>query len=216
MKTAPPTPESPNPRRYLFGTALVLGTLGILLAVLFPRPRHEDATPRPLPADLPRTQLEQRNGLLYPPNVATPYTGWMTDHFRDGAVKVRTAVENGQLHGVSEAWTTNRTMELREHFVRNVPHGSRTTWHPNGQKRSEGQLVAGQQQGNYRQWFANGALAAEAEFKDGKAHGISRAWHPSGCLKAEALMRHGEVQTRHFYPDGERREPTLFATTHNP
>lgn len=193
---------------------LVLLAIGLAYVASHRSEKTEIATP--VPAVVPRLQLELRAGLFYLPGATISFSGAITDAFKDGTVKLRTAVVDGQLHGVSEGWHTNGVMELREHFHRGIPHGTRTTWHPNGKKRSEGQLVAGLQQGTYRQWYEGGALAAEAEFKDGKPHGLSRAWYPSGCLKAEALMRHGAVETRHFYPDGERREPTLFATTHNP
>lgn len=168
------------------------------------------------PASVARFRLEQRVGRFYRPHEATPFTGWVTDHFKDGAVSLRSAVAYGQLHGLSEGRFTNGVVELSEYFSHGLPDGTRTTWHPNGKKRSEGRLVAGKQEGTYRQWTEQGTLVAEADFKDGKPHGISRAWHPSGCLKAEALMKHGEVVTRHFYPDGERREPTLLAATPAP
>lgn len=168
------------------------------------------------PPCVARFRLEQRVGRFYRQNVAAPFTGWVTDHFKGGAVSLRSAVVYGQLHGLSEGRFTNGVVEVSEHFSHGLPDGTRTTWHPNGKKRSEGRLVAGQQQGTYRQWTEQGTLAAEAEFKGGKPHGLSRAWHPSGCLKAEALMKHGEVVTRHFYPDGEQREPTLLAGTPTP
>lgn len=167
-------------------------------------------------ASVARVQLETRAGLFYLPGGSLPYTGGITDSFKEGGIKLRTTVVDGQLHGLAEGWHTNGVIELRESFHRGVAHGTRTTWHPNGKQRSEGQLVAGLQQGTYRQWHEDGTLAAEAEFKDGKAHGLSRAWHPSGCLKAEALMKDGVAVTRHFYPDGERREPTLLAKSASP
>lgn len=170
----------------------------------------------PAPASVARFRLEQRLGRFYRPKETTPFTGWVTDHFKTGAVSLRSAVVYGQLHGLSEGRFTNGVVELSEYFRHGRPDGTRTTWHPNGKKRSEGRLVAGKQEGTYRQWTEQGGLVAEAEFKDGKPHGISRAWHPSGWLKAEALMKHGEVVTRHFYPDGERREPTLLAATPAP
>lgn len=196
-------------------SVLLLGAVAVTF-VSSRRGEKEEELKSSVPASVARVQLETRAGLFYLPGATVPYSGWITDSFKEGGVKLRTAVAEGQLHGVSEGWQVNGGLELRESFHRGVAHGTRTTWHPNGKQRSEGQLVAGLQQGTYRQWHEDGTLAAEAEFKDGKAHGLSRAWHPSGCLKAEALMKDGVVVTRHFYPDGERREPTLLAKSANP
>lgn len=210
MHTLPANSRAPTPR-----ISLLLAALGLALAVplVYPHLKAKKVAEadRVEPPSVARSGLQNRDGIFYRGDSSTAFTGWLTDHAPDGSVRLRTAVVDGRLHGVSEGWTTNRTLELREYFQHGLPHGPRITWHPNGQKRSAGQMALGRQQGSYHQWTDAGALAAEAEFKDGKPHGISRAWHPSGCLKAEALMNNGEVVTRHFYPDGAQREPTLLA-----
>lgn len=214
------TPKSktmkPASRAWALGGLLTLAVALAALVHASTRALTEAEATEAAPASVARFRLEQRLGRFYRPGEATPFTGWVTDHHKGGAVSMRSAVVYGQLHGWSEGRFTNGVVELSEQFVRGRPEGTRTIWHPNGKKRSEGRLVAGQQQGTYRQWTEQGTLAAEAEFKDSKPHGISRAWHPSGCLKAEALMKHGEVVTRHFYPDGVQREPTLLAGTPTP
>lgn len=163
------------------------------------------------PAMVGRLRLENREGILYRRGVSSPFSGWVTDRFSDGTLKLRSAVEDGLLHGESEGWFTNGAPELREYFHRGIPHGTRTTWHENGQKRSEGQIVDGRQEGLYRQWHANGRLAVEAEFAHGKPNGLSHSWHPDGSLKAEAEMKYGEIKSRHVYPEGTHWEPTLLA-----
>lgn len=174
------------------------------------QPRDVEARPAG-PPSVPRLQLEVRQGQFRLQGATDPYTGWMTDHFEDGTVRLMSSVADGRLHGVSEGWFASGKPELREHFRQGLPHGIRTTWHANGQKRSEGRLLEGQQDGDYRRWHENGNLAVEAEFKDGKPHGLSRAWYPSGFLKVEALMDLGEIRTRQFHADGVRREPTPSA-----
>ena len=195
---------------------LALAALAVVVAQMSKRELEEAVATESAPAVVARFRLEQREGKFFRPGATSPFSGWVTDHFVGGQLKLRSAVAGGRLHGVSKGWFTNGVPELREHFQRGVPYGARATWHENGQKRSEGQLVAGQQQGVYRQWHENGKLSVEAEFAVGKPHGISRAWYPDGSLKAEALVAHGEVQARHVYPDGTRWEPTLLAGTRIP
>lgn len=212
--TYPPrTKAAWSRRRPLLAGLLMLGTLLVLKS----RQQVADAEAgKPPLSSVARARLENRGGKLYRPGAEAPFSGWITDQHPTGEAKLRSAMVEGRLHGQSEGWSTNGTLELREHFQRGLPHGTRVTWHPNGQKRSEGELVAGQQQGSYRQWDEEGKLVAEAEFQAGKPHGLSRAWYPSGYLKAEVLMKHGEVQTRHVYPDGARQEPALVAGNRTP
>ncbi len=203
-------------RTWMLGGLLIAAIAAVALVQASHRELQEAAATESAPISVARFRLEQRLGRFYRSGVPAPFTGWMTDYSKDGTLSLRSGVEYGQLHGLSEGWFTNGVVELREYFSHGLPDGSRTTWHANGKKRSEGRLVAGKQEGTYRQWTEQGTLLAEAEFKDGQPHGISRAWHVSGCLKAEALMNHGAVVTRHFYADGVQRKSTLLAGTPAP
>ena len=214
-QTLPPT-TAPGTRTLPLLGCLALAALAVVVVQVSLRELANAVATESAPAAVARFRLEQREGKFFRPGAADPFTGWVTDHFGGGGLKLRTALMAGKLHGESTGWFTNGVVELREQFLRGLPHGPRLTWHPGGQQRSEGRLVAGQQQGAYRQWHENGKLAVEAEFAAGKPHGLSRAWYPDGSLKAEALMNHGEVQARHVYPDGTRWEPTLLAGTRIP
>lgn len=163
-----------------------------------------------------RQHLEDREGQWFQTGDLRAFTGWMVDTYPDGAVRLRSSLVDGRLHGISEGWSTNGVRELRESFKLGLADGVRTTWYPNGHQRSEGTLVAGLQQGEFRQWHDTGGLAARIKFKNGQPHGLSQAWYPSGCLQAEALMTQGHVAVRHFYQDGEQRVSALLAEASNP
>jgi hypothetical protein len=190
--------------RWLLALAVLIAVL-VSLRPQFPAPVVSSD------ASVERKQLEVRDGRFHVPGAATPFTGQVLDYYTDGSPRLRSAVVEGLLHGESTGWFTDGAVELQEQFQAGFAEGTRTTWHPNGQKRSEGQLREGRQQGRYQQWDESGRLTAEAEFTDGKPHGLSLAWYADGSLKAEAWMRRGEVQERHFYAPGERREPGLMA-----
>ncbi len=211
MNASLPSNTQTTARKRRLAGFFVLTVLAAVLTHNSTRDLEEAQAKKPEPVSIARLRLVDREGRFYRLGAQIPFTGWMTDRFPTGALKLRSAVSDGRLQGESVGWFINGVREVCEHFRRGLPYGTRTTWHMNGQKRSEGLLVAGQQQGTYRQWHENGTLAAEAEFEAGKPNGLSRAWYPSGCLQAEALMKHGETQIRHVYPDGDRREPTLFA-----
>jgi antitoxin component YwqK of YwqJK toxin-antitoxin module len=212
--------SSPHPESARRGPVLLLVAGALLLAVLtlFWRrnPPPSAATAGPDAVSVPLDQLEKRGERLYLPGQQIPFSGWVTELHADGALKLKTAVADGQWEGESEGWTPDGVLVLRERFHHGSPDGPRSTWHPNGRKKSEGRLVAGKQQGEYRQWNEQGVLLVEALFSEGRPDGLSLAWYPSGYLQAEALMQAGEVQSRHFYPDGERRDATLLAAAAGP
>jgi antitoxin component YwqK of YwqJK toxin-antitoxin module len=213
MKPTETESFTPALRRPAWGWLLALAALIALLVSL----RHRSSAPAvSLDASVERKELEIRDGRFHAPGASMPFTGWVLDYYTDGSARLQSAVVDGRLHGESTGWFTNGAVELQEQFQSGLAHGTRTTWHPNGQKRSEGQLREGRQEGRYQQWDDSGRLVAEAEFSDGKPHGLSLAWHADGSLKAEARMQHGEVQERHFYAPGERREPSLMAPNPKP
>lgn len=217
----PPGIESslPLPRRPVWrgGRYLVLVVAVFALFAVWVIRRSPDAT-LAFSSDvaMERKGLELRDGRFHVPGSAKPFTGWLLDHYADGSPRCQSAVVDGSLHGESTGWFTNGVVELQEQFQAGLAEGTRTTWHPNGQKRSEGRLHEGRQEGRYQQWDESGRLVAEAEFSDGKPHGLSLAWHADGSLKAEARMHRGEVEERHFYAPGERREPSLMAPNPKP
>ena len=163
-----------------------------------------------------RDLLEQREGRFFRRGTSNLFTGWITDHFENGEVRLRSAVVDGRLHGISEGWTTNGVRNLREEFFDGQPHGPRVTWHDSGQKRSEGQLASGVQEGLYRLWNEDGTLSAEAFFAGGKPHGTSLLWYPSGFLKSEVVMERGTFRSRQDFQDGERPGPTIVANQDSP
>lgn len=218
-----PTPSQSNPngpaargpviRRVLAGVLAAAVALAVTARVWRNPP---PAAPPLVPAVdhmaiQPLVQLERKDGRLCRPGEAGPYSGWVTEAHADASLKLKTEVVNGLWNGLSEGWATNGVLVLREHFKEGLPHGMRTTWHPNGKIKSEGRVVDGKQQGDFQQWDEQGRLVTRARFQDGQPEGLSLAWYPSGFLKAEALMNAGTVQSRNFYPDGERSDPTLLA-----
>ena len=180
-----------------FGLAATLAVCDLAL-----KAREAAETAVGEPRSIARFRLETRGGRLCQRETGRLFSGWLTDHARDGRLRLRTGVVAGRLHGVSEGWGTNGVMELREFFEWGVPSGLRVTWHGNGRLASEGRLINGRQEGLYRRWYEDGRPEASAEFRAGKPHGFSCAWYTSGNLKAEAWMNRGEVVSRHFYADG--------------
>lgn len=185
----------------------VVGALGVGVLVLRPRP-----TPVELPSELV-SNLTRRDGRLYAPGAAAPFTGWMLERYPDAALKSRSQISNGVLQGLSEGWHTNGTLQVQEHFVAGVSEGPVAKWHVDGTKLSEGSARAGKLEGVFRRWHTNGVLSEELTLVGGQPSGVSRSWFPSGSLKAEVVLEQGKVVTQKFWKDGERPPETAVADT---
>lgn len=161
--------------------------------------------PPPIP-DVPRSNLVVRQGRLHRVGQTTPFTGAMVELYPDGALKSRSMIAGGLLHGASEGWHPNGQLAVREHFRKGVSHGLREKWYADGAKMSEVTIVQGKLQGTFRRWHGNGALAEQIEMREGNADGLSLAYYPSGFLKAQAKLEKGKVVEQRFWPDGEHKE----------
>jgi len=194
-------------RRISFAVAIV----SVLGVTLFLFPRHRPLPAAPLP-EVHRSKLEMRADGWYAPGETRGFTGYLLDTYEDGALKSRSIVSNGLLHGLSQGWYTNGQQQVEEHFVAGTSHGLRTKWHANGQRFSEVNVVSGKLHGTFRSWHENGERAEEVELKDGQPDGPSKAYFPSGSLKSQVMLQNGKLVARQFYQDGEYREPTTSMT----
>ena len=177
----------------------------------WPRPPSEPGL-----AEVPRSSLEAREGVLWLRNGAHPFTGWMVDRHPDGVLLARSQLVDGRLHGASEAWHPNGTLELREFFREGVAHGLRVRWHSNGQTASSVELVDGQMEGLFRRWHESGAIAEEIPMQRGRASGIARAYYPGGSLKFEAVLDGEHALHLQTWSDGEKPAIAGAATGRSP
>ena len=201
--SSPPQPVAVSSRgRPVFFAVVLVSVLG---GAIFLATRE-----RPLPVapilEVHRTNLVLQAGCWFAPGQTNGFTGLLLDTYDDGAMKSRSTVSNGLLHGLSQGWHTNGQQQVEEHFVAGTSHGLRTKWHPNGQKLSEATIVSGKLQGTYRSWHENGERAEEVELHDGQPDGLSKAYFPSGLLKSQVTLRNGKVVDQKFWKDGEYRE----------
>jgi antitoxin component YwqK of YwqJK toxin-antitoxin module len=188
-------------RRLVMVGVVALVVVGALLLFRFSRPL-------PIPElatvpEYPRAELHLRDGRLYRDVETNAFTGWMLEHYEDGALRSRSAISNGLLHGLSEGWYTNGQMQVSESFRDGISHGLRAKWSASGAKLSEGHIVEGKFDGPFRKWHENGMLAEQVEFTDGQPVGVSLAYFPSGFLKARVRLQAGAVAEQQFWQDGE-------------
>ena len=195
-----PAPGRSAPvRRWVLALAVVTVLAGVLLLTICRRQAPVAAI-----AEVPRSELELREGRWFRKAQGAAFTGWLVERDESGGLKSRSVVSNGWLEGLSEGWHTNGQRQVQEHFHAGISHGLRTKWYPDGRKLSEVEVVDGKLAGTFRQWNPDGSLAEEVELKDGHPDGLSRAYYPSGSVKVEARLRAGQVVAQQSWKDGER------------
>lgn len=182
---------------------ILIGSLGLGVAALV------GCTPppaAPLP-EAPRSSLVVKDGKLFRPAQAEPFTGTIVEYYGPKQLQSRSVVSNGILHGLSEGWHTNGVRQVAENFVSGVSDGVRVKWYPSGAKLSEATIAGGKLNGTFRRWHENGALAEQIELRDDQPHGQSLAYYPSGWLKVRVRLEHGQVLATDSFKDGEMPGP---------
>jgi antitoxin component YwqK of YwqJK toxin-antitoxin module len=188
--------------RSLVGVVLPALVVIAFAALISRRPSEPTGIVKPLP-ELSMADLVLEDGRLRQPGNPAPFTGQVVEGYPDGALRSRSAVSNGLLHGLSQGWYTNGQLQISEHFRNGVSHGVRTKWYPHGLKLSEASIENGQLHGVFRRWHENGVLSEDVNFSHGEPEGISLAYFQSGFLKTRVRMQAGNVLERKSWTDGE-------------
>ena len=191
-------PSPSKVQRRLGAAVLLLAALAVAAVFFLNRSS-------PAPAEVDRAALVSIDGRLHQAGQPGPFSGWMIERYPKGALKSRSALVEGRLHGVAEGWHENGQLEVREFFDQGVSHGLRVRWYSDGQKMSETEIVHGVPHGLFRRWHENGALSEEIRMRDGQPDGLALSFHPDGSLKSKAKPAGGKVLEQQFWNIGEHR-----------
>ncbi len=187
---------------------VVLGVVagGALLMVYRPGRPVGRGGPAPAWPDVLRTNLVFADDRFRTSPDGPLFTGFVIERYADGALRSRSAVSNGLLHGLSQGWYTNGQLQVAEPFTAGVADGLRTKWYADGTTQSVATIAGGKLNGTFRRWHTNGVLSEQAEFVADHPDGVSTAWYPSGYLKARVFVKSGEAAEQRHWADGEKRE----------
>lgn len=172
---------------------------------------HRTGSDTTAAAERTAAQLVRQADRLCEKDGGRPFTGWLVERYPDAVLKSRSWLSKGVLHGISEGWYTNGTLQVREHYADGISKGEVTRWSEYGAKESEGTALEGKLEGLFRRWYPTGQLSDEVRFRAGVPEGLSQAWHPDGSLKAEVRHQNGVIVERHFWKLGEKDGRALAA-----
>jgi len=184
---------------------LAIAAAGLCVAGLIFRHRPTAPAQAAPAVETLRRDLVQLNGQWCRAGETNPFTGVMADYYPGGGRLARCELVDGRLNGLSESWSTNGQIQVREHFKHGVSDGLRERWHENGSRLSEATIIEGKVTGTFHSWHDNGQLSEEIEMKLGQPDGTAWAYYPSGFLKAETTVRDGQIIERKTWKDGERK-----------
>lgn len=187
-------------------TALLFVVLGLAYLLFRSSPVTPTVKQPTGPREVARTNLVLTEGRWVEVGRTSAFNGLVVEHYPDGVLRSRSAVNNGHLHGLSEGFYTNAVRQVTEYFKDGVSDGLRTKWYANGAKQSEANIVDGKLHGAFRKWHENGTLSEQVEFKAGEPEGVSLAYFPSGYLKARVVLKDGKPIEQTFWKDGEKKE----------
>ena len=109
-----------------------------------------------------------RNGIIYLPNEAKPFTGNNLCKYENGQIKSEGNYKDGK------------------------PDGKVTGWFENGQIQTVLNLKDGKLDGKVIDWHENGQIEAEENYKDGKLDGKATYWHENGKIKGKVTFKDGK------------------------
>ncbi len=190
---------SPSPRGWIarWGLALLAGLVVAGGWAWILHDRHSRASIR----ELPRNELELRDGILYAANETAAFSGRIFEDYRPGRRKLEIGIQNGRADGLTRGWYENGQMEVEETFRNGVSNGPRTRWHANGTRKSLAQIVSGEVVGEFLEWHENAQLATRMTVRGGKPSGLAEAWYPGGALRSRTEFKNGEMIGRKEFPD---------------
>ena len=157
-------------------------------------------------AQVPESELEQRDGLWYLRDSDRPYTGRVAGG--DGPTGT---LKDGKRVG-KWVWAYENGQPRFELLYRDGTRLKGTGWHPNGKIESEMSFEDGLPNGPRRRWDENGHLRHERFYIGGKLDGKETIRDHNGAVLYTAHHKAGELdgEVIWWYPDGSPRWTTQY------
>lgn len=131
--------------------------------------------------------IAQQNGVLYMDSI--PFSGYVVQRYRGGALMVKTPYKNGEEHGMKIFYYEDGSVRYYRHFKHGEKDGIHQGFYPGGAKKFEYRFKNGENIGTHYDWFENGQLAKLTNFKDGKPFGEQKMWRSDGKIRSNYVIR---------------------------
>jgi len=129
------------------------------------------------------SELQYRDGIYYKLNSDQPYSGTITEYYKNGQKHFIANYKDGKLDGKFIEWYENGIKKSWGRYENNKLHGELTMWLENGQKRFIKHYVNGKLDGVSRQWHLNGKKYYVKHYKNDSLDGEAIEWWNNGQLR---------------------------------
>lgn len=121
----------------------------------------------------------EKDGILYYPNVHTPFTG---KYIKKHDILV---YKNGYPHGLWRTFYSNGRLKSIENWYEGKLHGVYILYRDNGNKILEVTYFMGKEEGDYKVYYPNGNIRIIGQLEDGEAVGVWRFYDENKKLILE-------------------------------
>lgn len=126
-------------------------------------------------------QIEIKDGIYYSEDGET-YTGFYSEYFDNGNIKIKTELKNGQPDGITTLfYKTGVKKEVRSYNMGKM-HGQWISFFDNEKKSAIALYEKGVKHGEWKVWDKNGVLRYIMNYEQGKKKGLWKMFDEKGDL----------------------------------
>ena len=108
-----------------------------------------------------------------------------------GGLLEKSHYSEGKLDGVRELYS-NDTLQIREHYTKDVITGPYEVFYPDGILKMEAQFNQGKLEGIVKSYYPGGALKEEVTFENNMENGPFTEYHPNGEVMWKGSYLNGD------------------------
>jgi len=133
--------------------------------------------------EVPESQLEMRDTLIYKKGSSEPFTGREKAKVQDKIIEYD--VVNGVKNGEFKLYQADGTLEMSGQIENNKNVGKWQYFYPSGELESEGNFVNNNPEGMWVWYYPSGKLKEEGSYIKGKRIGLWKQYDEQGKLLDE-------------------------------
>lgn len=120
-----------------------------------------------------------------------PFSGYLLEHYDDGAVKSRTGYMKGKAEGWAYGFYNNRDTAWKRYYKNGKKQDVHYGWWQNRKPQFIYRYTRDMFEGEQVSYYANGRLAQIQHYKDGHEEGTQQSWSQAGKLTSNYTVKNG-------------------------
>lgn len=167
-------------------------------------------------------KFQERQGLIYLPNMDDPYTGvfrcirdydavgqyeeglktGVWTEYSGGMKQLQGEYRNGEKFGLWKEFKYGGDVIGEFEYLNDKLHGLYTSYYSNGQRSERGRYSNGVKDGIFKQWHSNGQKLSEVLYESDNKSGKYQSWHSNGSVSESSQFDGGDLTGKYVSYDG--------------